>query len=147
MFADDFFQMGRTWEPWRELARLQEEVNRLFSGVREQRTLRYPWMTAWTNDEGVFLKAALPGYSLDDVDVAVQSDTLTLSGKRQPVSLPEGANYHRRERSFGQFSRTLQLPFRVEVDKVQAHFKDGVLELMLPRASADLPRKIKVKAH
>jgi len=76
----------------------------------------------------------------------VVGDTLTLKGSRQPDKLQDGEKYHRRERNYGDFSRTFQLPFHVEADKVEAIFEKGVLHLSLPRAEVDKPKKIAVKA-
>jgi HSP20 family protein len=74
----------------------------------------------------------------------VIGETLTLSGVRKPDELNEGARYHRQERGYGKFSRTLQLPYPVSVDKIEADFKSGVLSVRLPRAEQDKPRKIAV---
>jgi HSP20 family protein len=147
MFGDELARFGRAWDPWRDLNRLQDEVNRLFSGAREVRPAAYPPVNVWTNEEGAFLRAELPGMSVDNIEISVLGDTLTLTGKREPEALEKGASYHRREREFGQFSRSLTLPFRVESDKVSAQFKKGVLEVMLPRAQADRARRITVKAE
>jgi HSP20 family protein len=70
---------------------------------------------------------------------------LSLSGNRQPDQFKEGDKYHRRERRFGKFSRTFELPFLVEANKVDAIFEKGVLHISLPRAEEDKPKKIKVK--
>jgi HSP20 family protein len=75
----------------------------------------------------------------------VVGDTLTLSGTRRPDELQEGERYHRRERTSGHFSRTFQLPFRIEDKQVEAVFEKGVLHISLPRAEADKPKKIAVK--
>ena len=135
--------------PWQEMERLQREVNRLFSdsfSLAGGRTAPgYPAMNVWTNEDGVVLTAELPGLSPDDINISVVGDTLTLTGSRNVDDLPEGAKYHRRERNFGKFSRSFQLPFSIEVDKVEAVFKNGVLHLSLPRAEAEKPKKIAVK--
>src|SRR5688500_16319387 len=145
MFGDERF--GRAWDPWRELTRLQDEVNRLFSGARETRPQAFPPVNVWTNEEGAFLRAELPGMSAKDLDISVLGETLTLSGKREAEALEKGVSYHRRERELGTFSRSITLPFRVESDKVTAQFKKGVLELSLPRAQADRARRINVKSE
>lgn len=135
--------------PWQEMERLQREVNRLFSdsfSLAGGRTAPgYPAMNVWTNEEGIVVTAELPGLNPDDINISVVGDILTLTGVRNADELPEGVKYHRRERNFGKFSRTFQLPFTVEVDKVEAVFKNGVLHLSLPRAEAEKPKKIAVK--
>lgn len=144
MFGDEI-RYGRTWDPWRDLNRLQDEVNRLFSGVLETRAGGYPAVRVWGKDEGAVLEAELPGLNVSDIEISVLGDSVTLTGKRT-YEEKKGATYHRREREYGSFTRTLQLPFRIEADQVQAVFQRGILELTLPRASADMPKRIAVKA-
>ena len=79
------------------------------------------------------MTAELPGVSRGDVTLNLQDDVLTLEGKREPGHQQEDGNCQRRERSYGSFSRAVQLPFRIDPDKVQAQFNNGVLELELER--------------
>jgi len=90
--------------------------------------------------------AELPGVDPNNLDISVINETLTLRGSRKPPELKEGETFHRRERLFGEFTRTLQLPFRVDSNAVEAHVKNGVLIVKLPRAEADKPRKVAIKA-
>jgi HSP20 family protein len=106
----------------------------------------YPAMNVWTNEDGVVITAELPGLNPDDIDISVVTDTLTLSGKRERDECGSDARFHRRERACGTFKRTFQLPFQVEAGEVKATFEKGVLEIVLPRAEADKPRKITIKA-
>lgn len=142
------FSRYSSLSPWREMERLQREMNRLFSDtlVGPRTAPSYPAINVWTNDEGVVVTAELPGVNPDDIDISVVGDTLTLSGSRQPVALQEGDKYHRQERRFGRFTRSFQFPFHVESDHVEAVFEKGVLHVSLPRAEADKPRKINIKA-
>jgi HSP20 family protein len=71
---------------------------------------------------------------------------LTLEGKREPKVQEDNVSWQRRERAYGTFSRTVQLPFRVDADKVQAHFDNGILEIELQRLEADRPKKIEIRA-
>lgn len=136
--------------PWREMERLRREMNRLFTGARpsfwESVVPRYPAMNVWTNEEGAVVTAELPGVAFEDIDVSVVNDTLTLKGNRQAEELQEREAFHRRERGCGKFSRSFQLPFQIEAGKVSATFEKGVLHVTLPRAEADKPKKITVKA-
>jgi len=98
---------------WREMDRLQREMNRLFEDygpMRVRNAPSYPALNVWSNDEGLLVTAEVPGVSPDDIEVNVIGETLTLSGVRKPDELKEGARYHRQERGYGKFSRTLQLP-------------------------------------
>ena len=114
--------------------------------ARLETTSSYPAMNVLTDRDSAVVTAELPGVNLEDIDISVEEDTLTLSGDRQPDELDEGATYHRQERRYGTFLRTLRLPFRVEAEKVDATFKKGVLSISLPRAEADKPRRIAIKA-
>src|SRR5690606_3404603 len=115
-----------------------------FSGSRV--APRFPAINVWMSVEGAVVTAELPGVNPEDVDISVVGGTLTSTGSRQPDELKEGEKYHRRERRFCKFTRTFQLPFTVEADKVEAKFDKGVLHIALPRAEAEKPRKISVKA-
>lgn len=149
MFRRPFNRYGYS-APWREMERLQREMNRMFAdsfSLAGGRTApQYPAINVWTNEDGAVLTAELPGVNTEDIDISVVGDTLTLSGTRRPDSMQEGDKYHRRERNYGTFSRTFQLPFHVETDKVEAVFEKGVLHLSLPRAEVDKPKKIAVKS-
>jgi HSP20 family protein len=136
--------------PWQEVERMQREMDRLFNPFygnrsRFQTAPSFPAMNVWTNQDGAILTAELPGVNPEDIDISVVGETLTLTGTRQPEELQEGEKYHRRERGYGKFTRTFQLPFPVEADKVDAVFEKGVLHISLPRAEADKPRKISIK--
>ena len=141
---------GRTWSPWREMERLQRDMNRLFAGLPRERALSavpsYPVMNVWTNEEGAVVTAELPGCNPEDIDISVQNETLTVRGSRQPGELQEGQVYHRRERGCGSFTRSFQLPFSVQADQVEATFAKGILSIALPRAQVDKPKKIAIKA-
>lgn len=149
MLRRPFFNYG-TMSPWREMTRLQRDMNRLFSDSFSRAGGRvgpsYPAMNVWTNQDGAVITAELPGVNPEDIDISVVGETLTLTGSRQLDMLQDGEKYHRRERSFGNFSRTFQLPFQVVASEVEAIFKNGVLHISLPRAEEDKPKKITVKS-
>jgi len=133
---------------WREMDRLQREMNRLFEDYVPNRLRRapgFPALNVWANEEGLKVTAEVPGVDPQDIDVNVVGETLTLTGVRRPDELKEGARYHRQERGYGNFTRSIQLPFPVDVSKVEATFKNGILNVALPRAEEDKPRKIMVK--
>jgi HSP20 family protein len=88
----------------------------------------------------------LPGVTRDDVTISLQEDVLTLGGARQPKPEQQDVNWQRRERAYGTFSRVIQLPFRVEPEKVQARFNNGILKIELERLEADRPKKIEIRA-
>jgi HSP20 family protein len=119
-------------------------------GEFPQRRLRtapsFPAINVWAVEESALVTAEMPGVSKDDLELNVTGDTLTLSGTRNPDELPEDAHYHRRERSYGAFNRSIQLPYTVDVNKVKATFKNGILKVELPRIEAEKPKRITVKA-
>jgi HSP20 family protein len=131
------------------MERLQREMNRLFQssrGSRLQAAPSFPAMNIWTSDEGQVITAEIPGVDPEDLDVSVTGEILTLSGTRKPEDLGEDVRYHRQERGYGRFKRSIQLPYPVQADKIEASFNSGVLKIQLPRAEEDKPKKITVKS-
>jgi HSP20 family protein len=133
------------------MERLRREMNALFDQVDRGPRLGvsggYPAMNIWANAEGVIVTAELPGIEIDDLEISVHNNTLTLRGQRSQEDVgDEDVTFHRRERGTGQFQRTFQLPFEVEADEVEATYENGVLNVTLPRAEADKPKKITVRA-
>jgi HSP20 family protein len=107
-------------------------------------TQEFPPINVWTSESGAIARTEIPGIDPSDIEISLVNDTLTIKGSRSPEILGEDQSCHRQECGYGQFARSLQLPFRVEADDVQARFSNGVLEITLPRAKADQPRKIGV---
>jgi HSP20 family protein len=133
---------------WRDVDRMQREMNRLFESyypARLRSAPGYPAMNLWSNEDGLILTAEMPGVSPEDIDISVVGETLTLSGERKPDETNGSTRYHRRERGYGKFTRSTQLPYPVDVKKVEAEFTNGVLNVSLPRAEEDKPKKIVVK--
>lgn len=140
-----------TWSVFDELESLHEDVNRLFAGRGIERPVRrsranYPLLNVWASSDGLVLDAELPGANPEDVDISVQGDELTLRGKVNTQDCPAGETTHRRERPAGEFSRTVQLPFRADAAGVKACYKNGILRLTVPRCEEEKPRKIAVQA-
>jgi HSP20 family protein len=129
---------------WREMDRLQGEMNRVMGSFAPRGTGSFPPLNMWANEEHVVLTAELPGVDPDSLDISVVGDTVTLSGSRDLDASGDEARYHRHERWHGTFNRTLQLPFRIDAGKVDAQFAKGVLKVMLPRAEEDRPRRISI---
>jgi HSP20 family protein len=143
--------------PWREIRRMEREMERMeremdrlfetfFPRRRRFFEVEFPPMNVWTNTEGAVVTVELPGVNPEQIEVSVVGDTLTLRGKRVAEDLPEGARYQRRERFQGEFARSLQLPFTIDADHVEAQYENGILTITLPRAEADKPKRITVQA-
>ncbi len=143
------------WQPFSPVftpfQNLQTEMNRLFDrwgdGGSRPFAAAFPPVNVWEDDDRVFVEAELPGMKAEDLDIQVLGGTeLTIKGERQPC-VPENGVLHRQERAFGNFTRTLTLPFAVDADKVEARFENGVLVIQLPKHAAAKPRKIEVKGE
>jgi HSP20 family protein len=134
------------FDPFVELRRMQTEMSRLFSGLSATTARDFPPINIWLGENSVVVTAELPGVTRDDVTISLQEDVLTLEGKREPKVQEDNVSWQRRERAYGTFSRAVQLPFRIESDKVQAHFNNGILEIELERLEADRPKKIEIRA-
>ena len=130
---------------WEEMDRMSKLVN-AFSAGRQRESSTFPAINAWTNDDEEVITAEVPGVNPSDVEITIASDVLTISGERSAVEGEDEIRFHRRERVGGKFSRSIQLSFPVNSDQVAASVENGILTVRLPRAEADRPRKISVKA-
>jgi HSP20 family protein len=144
MALSEFPRLGL--DPFLELRRMQGEMNRLFSGLSSAAARGFPPVNIWLGENSVVVTAELPGMNRDDVHISLQEEVLTLEGKREPQLQQQDVKWHRRERAYGTFARTIQLPFRVDPEKVQARYNNGVLEIELERLAADRPKKIQIRA-
>jgi HSP20 family protein len=133
------------FDPFTELRRMQNEMNRLFSGMGTAVTREFPPVNLWLGDNSVVVTAELPGVGRDNVSINLLDDVLTIEGERRPHDEAQ-ARWHRRERGYGSFARTVQLPFRVDPGNVQARFDNGILEIELQRPHEDRPKKIEIRA-
>jgi HSP20 family protein len=105
----------------------------------------FPAINMWENETSLFAEVELPGLTMDDIEVLVMGNELTIRGERREVEQPN-SSWHRQERGVGGFSRAVRLPLEVDADDVSASLRDGVLTITLPKAKAALPRKIVVKS-
>ena len=140
--------MMTRWEPFRDLARLQDEMTRMF----DDRLYRAGESVGWTpacdiyeDEEGVALRFELAGVDPKDVDVRFENGVLTVKGERKLEEEEKRENYHRVERSFGTFTRSFSLPGSVDAEKIKAETKNGVLTVTLPKRAEAKPRPIQVK--
>ena len=134
------------WNPWQRLREMEREMSRLFGDVASPVGATFPPVNVYTDNEGATVTAELPGVEPKDLDISVRDRTVVLRGERKA---PEGADderWLRRERAFGQFTRSVDLPFAVDADKVEASCRDGVLKVQLQRSEADKPKQITVQS-
>lgn len=142
-----------TYDPFRELRSLQDDVNRLFSssfnrsgGNDMMRGAWNPSVDIFENKDSIVLEAELPGMNPDDVNISIENNVLTLHGERKFEKKDDGDNFHRVERSYGSFTRSFTLPPTVSTENVEAAFDNGVLRLTLAKREEAKPRRIEVKA-
>lgn len=133
----DFLQ----WDPWREMRRA------MLLGRAVPFAEDFPPLNLWSSENDAVILAEMPGIEAGKIDISVMNDVVTVSGSRREKQLEEGETYHRKERSYGRFSRRLALPFRVDSTRVDAKYEKGILKITLPRHEHDKPRKIQIKAE
>lgn len=131
----------------REMDALMGAVSRPAYATREPlwRGARlFPLLNVYQGEDSYVVTAELPGLNIEDLDIKVEGDTLTLKGVRRPAETTDGVSYHRKERATGNFQRSITLPARVDSEQVKATYKDGVLRIALPKQKADVPKQISV---
>jgi HSP20 family protein len=141
------------WEPVRELNSLQSEMNRLFNTFFDTPTTGgnggarrwIPSMDLVETDTHYVLRADLPGLSEEDVSLEFEDNVLTVAGERKAEHEDKKEGYHRLERSFGTFRRSLTLPDGVDADAIAATFDRGVLEVSIPKPEERKPRRVAIK--
>jgi len=140
------------WRPWRDLYRMQEEMDRLFSDWFERFSERREVTQGlWSPDvdisetvEAIFVSAEVPGIKKEDIHISVQDNILTIKGEKKQEKETKGENYHRVERCHGAFQRSFNLPAVVDSSKVKASYKDGVLKIELPKKEEAKPKEIPI---
>jgi HSP20 family protein len=138
------------WDPIRELDSLQGDMNRLFDRFFEGRAANgtsrrwIPAMDLVETEDHLVLRGDLPGMTEDDINIEIKDNVLTVSGERKAESEEKGEGYHRVERSFGGFSRSLTLPTGVDPEKVEAGFDKGVLEVRIPKPAEAKPTRVQI---
>lgn len=132
---DEFFRrpFGRPW--WPRLPRWFEEIKPV------------PSVDIYEEGDDLVIKTELPGMRKEDIEVNISENTITLSGEKKKEEKVEKKDYYRLERSYGSFSRSFDLPVEVQADKAKATFKDGVLEIRIPKTeeAKKKVRKIKIE--
>jgi HSP20 family protein len=137
------------WSPFREIESLQREMNQLFDTLasdtgRSSITAFVPAAELHETPEAIHLKVELPGMDAKDLDVQVMADAVAISGERKSETRTEEKGVVRSEFRYGSFRRVIPLSTRVENDKVEANYKDGILTLNLPKVNAEKNKVVKV---
>ncbi|MDR2199327.1 MAG: Hsp20/alpha crystallin family protein [Deltaproteobacteria bacterium] len=111
-----------------------------FSGV-------FPLINVGEDEDHIVISAELPGVSAEDLDISVKNDTVTIKGEKKVGPHPAEANFYRKERHEGVFSRALGLPVKIDAEKVEAVFKNGILTVTLPKAAEAKSRQIEIRSE
>lgn len=150
------------WRPFLDLTRWEREMDRMmedFFGRRarpwwperwfriDEREIGMPPVDVFEEKDDIVVKAELPGMTKEDIEVSLTDHTLTIKGEKKKEEEVKEENYYRSERSYGSFVRTLELPTEVYTDKVKATFKNGVLEVRVPKTEEAKTKEIKVKVE
>jgi HSP20 family protein len=132
------------WDPFRELLSMEDELERAL-GRSGDRQAWAPTMDVRETDDHFEVAVDLPGLEPEDVSVTFEDGVLAISGKREISTERSGDTYHRIERSYGSFARSLRLPRTADGEKIEASFDKGVLTVTVPKAEIAKPRTIEVK--
>jgi HSP20 family protein len=140
------------WSPFRDLMGIQQEVNRLFDDLMTRRAEAGAEGAVWVpaadvaeTEDAVNVKIEAPGVNKDDIKISVTDNVLTIRGEKKMEKETSEESYHRIERVYGSFVRSLELPTVVQADKVTASFKDGVLTIVLPKSEEVRPKEIAIE--
>jgi HSP20 family protein len=146
------------WDPFQDLLAIQDEVNQLFGratggqsvqGRSQGQTGQRVWAPALDISErrdAYVVTVEVPGVSPDDLEITLEDGLLTIQGERQFTQESTGQQFHRVERRYGSFRRSITLPARVQAESIEASFENGVLEVIVPKAEEAKPKKITVRA-
>jgi HSP20 family protein len=140
------------WNPARQLDTFQSDIDRVFDAffgapMTNGTTRRWvPAMDLVETDDHLVLRADLPGLDKEDVEIEVNDGVLTVSGERRTEHEDSADGYHRVERAYGRFSRSLSLPQGIDADRVRADFDKGVLEVRIPKPAERKPHRVQIGA-
>jgi HSP20 family protein len=138
------------WNPWREMATLQQQMNRLFDETLvpatgwERSLVRVPAAEMKETQEAIHLKLEVPGIEAKNLDVQVTENAVSISGERKEETQTEENGVTKSEFHYGKFQRVIPLPARIQNTQVQAEYKDGILSLTLPKSEEEKNKVVKV---
>jgi HSP20 family protein len=145
--------MVQRWEPFNELRRMQETMDRMWRGIGTSPagSVDSPEMESWAipldviaKGDDFIVRATLPGVVPEDIQVSIEDNVLTIKGQTAPHFMNGEGTYLMRERRVGSFHRALRLPDTVDTDKAEPHYEHGVLTVTIPKAEAKKARHLKV---
>jgi len=139
------------WEPAREMLTLREAMDRLFDDAFTRplslaRESALPAVDMYQTDDEVVVKAAVPGFKADDVQINITGEVLSIRGEKRQEDESTEKSWQIREHRWGAFERSVMLPTLVKADNARAEFEDGILTITLPKAEESRPKTISIKA-
>lgn len=141
------FEPPKRWDPFRDFQREFGRILETFEPLQSLRMPRpFPPVNLYDAQDRYVLTAELPGVTPEDLDLSITGETLTLQGERRRPEGVHDESYRRQERQFGRWSRTVNLPERVDGNRISAHMANGVLTVSVPKAEDAKPRQIAVSA-
>jgi HSP20 family protein len=126
---------------------MERMFNEMLPSLWKEEEGFYPELDIAETDEHIVVKADLPGIEVKDLDISLVNDVLTIRGERKETLEEKKEHYHRVERRCGLFHRSFTLPAEVKAEEIDAHYKDGVLTLSIPKSEVAKPKKIEVKVQ
>ncbi len=150
-------------KPSEKLPSVRDEFERMLDEMEEWPRRFFPWTGTWPRrhmlaramrfpsvdvidkKDKIIVKVEVPGVEKEDIDISVTEDTLNIKGETKKEKEVKEEDYYCCERSYGSFSRSVDLPVKVQTDKIKANLKDGVLEVELPKVESEKPKEIKIE--
>lgn len=141
------------WDPFRDMVSIRDEIDRLFDGsfgrMPAKRSVMEgiwaPLVDIEETKDDILIRAELPGMKKEDIKISVSEGRLQIAGERSKEKEEKEGTYHRIERTYGRFQRVVPLPVEVEAGKTKATYKDGMLEVRLPKAEKAKPKEIGIE--
>ncbi len=134
------------WNPFAELERIRKEFDRLFEEVSNVETERLfaPVVDVYETDSELVIKAEIPGAKKEDIEVSIKDNAVHIRGEKKEEREEKTETVHRVERFYGKFERLIPLPTDVKAEEAKAEYKDGVLEIRIPKAETVKETKVKI---
>jgi HSP20 family protein len=138
------------WNPFRELARLENELNKVFGEILPQKEIAQvqawsPRVDVYEKDNNIVIEAEIPGAKKEDIEVKIKDNNVIIKGEVKKEEEKKEENFYRSERFYGHFERVIPLPAEVKAEEAQAEIQDGVLKIVIPKATAEKEIKVELK--
>ena len=141
------------WRPFRDLERIRRDMDRVWDSFFEKKPALktgeagewFPSLDVTETKNDILVKAEIPGMDVKDIDISLNNDVLTIKGEKKQEKDEKEENYHLVERTYGTFVRSVRLPGEVKSDKISASYKNGVLNISLPKSEEAKKKEVKIK--